>query len=274
MATKTNRKATAWKEDIQIMTIMFLVLKSSRQILEHQSSQKTMLIRLKCLLRLRCQPAVPYHMIAALLLETQPSVVEDFAPEEASLENSRREWLEKYLEEIYDGSEKWESEAWKSARSCDETVVRDVLKVTGLDVQESEFAVMEEDELLLQIKWRKEGDLKHRRLLVDSNAMLEDTRLKISVDTDLLSPQLTHDTMFTKAHLEDERWTGIGNGGTLTAAYATISEKNKELQLTIRQVLVLEAPCDKMIARSTLMMKRVMRPQGTHACVSKVTLIV
>ncbi|KAK6584125.1 hypothetical protein PZA11_003855 [Diplocarpon coronariae] len=131
MATKTNRKATAWKEDIQIMT---------------------------CLLRLRCQPAVPYHMIAALLLETQPSVVEDFAPEEASLENSRREWLEKYLEEIYDGSEKWESEAWKSARSCDETVVRDVLKVTGLDVQESEFAVMEEDELLLQIKWRKEGD--------------------------------------------------------------------------------------------------------------------
>ncbi|PBP19029.1 hypothetical protein BUE80_DR010087 [Diplocarpon rosae] len=131
MAKKTKRRAYAWKKDIQVMT---------------------------CLLRLRCQPPVPYHLIAALLLRTSPSVPKRVVPKEAGLERSSREWLEKYLQEVYDGSEKWESEAWKVARNWNATGVREMLKSAGLDIQGRRFVVMREDELVLQIKWRREGD--------------------------------------------------------------------------------------------------------------------
>lgn len=137
---KVHRNPNAWKKDIQVLT---------------------------CLLRLRCQPPVPYSIIANLLLKTKPSLMvklsEKVAPSEVTVENGMADWMEKYLEEVYDNLEKWESEPWKLARGWNEDVVREMMRVAGLDVTGGGYEVMDEGELALQIKWKKNGDCKLKR---------------------------------------------------------------------------------------------------------------
>ena len=76
--------------------------------------------------------------------------------------NGATGWMEKYLEEIYDKSEMWESEPWALARGWNEDVVREMLRVAGLDMTEGGFEVMDEAELALQIKWKRGGDCKSK----------------------------------------------------------------------------------------------------------------
>ncbi|KAJ5041096.1 uncharacterized protein L3040_005650 [Drepanopeziza brunnea f. sp. 'multigermtubi'] len=130
-----SASANAWKKDIELVT---------------------------CLFRLRCQPPIPYPIIAGLLLKTLPSVIGRIAETERSEdknpERGMKEWLEMYLEQVYDGSENLQSEGWKSARSWDEAVVKELLILSGLNLNGNEYQVMGEKELALQIKWKSEGD--------------------------------------------------------------------------------------------------------------------
>tara|TARA_R110002060_G_scaffold51441_2_gene62419 strand:- start:790 stop:1089 length:300 start_codon:yes stop_codon:yes gene_type:complete len=83
------------------------------------------------------------------------------APKDVTSENGLQEWLEMYLQDIYEKGEEWESEAWKLAREWSEDAVRDMVRRAGLAVGgKDEFVVMDEEELELQIRWRREGDCK------------------------------------------------------------------------------------------------------------------
>ncbi|KAI9048603.1 hypothetical protein LZ554_007435 [Drepanopeziza brunnea f. sp. 'monogermtubi'] len=130
-----SASANTWKKDIELVTSLF---------------------------RLRCQPPIPYPIIAGLLLKTLPSVIARLAETEKSEDKNQergvKEWLEMYLEQVYDGSENLQSEGWKSARSWDEAVVKELLMLSGLDKNGNEYQVMGEEELALQIKWKSEGD--------------------------------------------------------------------------------------------------------------------
>ncbi len=132
---KVHRNPNAWKKDIQVLT---------------------------CLFRLRCQPPIPYRIIANLLLKTKPILMvelsEKIAPSEVTVEKGMADWMEKYLEEVYDNLEKWESEPWKLARVWNEDVVKEMLRVAGLDMTGGGFEVMDEAELTLQVKWKRGGD--------------------------------------------------------------------------------------------------------------------
>lgn len=85
---------------------------------------------------------------------------EKLAPSEMTVDKGMADWMEKYLEEVYDNLEKWESEPWKLARGWNEDAVREMFRVTGLDVTGGGFEVMDEAELALQIKWKRDGDCK------------------------------------------------------------------------------------------------------------------
>ncbi|KAG4425210.1 hypothetical protein IFR04_001577 [Cadophora malorum] len=64
-----------------------------------------------------------------------------------------------YLQDIYEKGEEWEIEAWRLAREWSEDAVRDMVRRAGLAVGgKDEFVVMDEEELGLQIRWRREGD--------------------------------------------------------------------------------------------------------------------
>ncbi|PVH85317.1 hypothetical protein DL98DRAFT_511781 [Cadophora sp. DSE1049] len=138
---KVHRSPNAWKKDIQVLT---------------------------CLLRLRCQPPIPYSLISSLLLQTRPSLMVRLstrvAPKDVTPGKGLQEWLEMYLQDIYEKGEEWESEAWKLAREWNEDAVRDMVRSAGLGVRdevagwEDGFVVMGEEELELQIRWRKKGD--------------------------------------------------------------------------------------------------------------------
>ncbi|KAK0108316.1 hypothetical protein ONS95_003132 [Cadophora gregata] len=91
-------------------------------------------------------------------------------PREATPEKGLQKWLEKYLQDIYEKGEEWGSEAWRLAREWDEDAVRDIVRNAGLGVdasiigrdrggeEDDDFVVMGEEELELQIRWRKEDD--------------------------------------------------------------------------------------------------------------------
>ncbi|KAH7350833.1 hypothetical protein BKA65DRAFT_593712 [Rhexocercosporidium sp. MPI-PUGE-AT-0058] len=145
---KVQRSPNAWKKDMQVLT---------------------------CLLRLRCQPPVPYPLIASLLLRTRPSLMvrlsakvgPKVAPKDGvKWGKNMQTWLEMYLKDIYEKGEVWGSEAWKVAREWDGHGVRELVESMGMlgmsgtgDVGgENGFMVIEEEELEVQIKWRKEGD--------------------------------------------------------------------------------------------------------------------
>lgn len=110
-----------------------------------------------CLLRLRCQPPVPYPMIARILQEVHPAATVSYTPESApwvtSPDPNKR--LEAHLEQVYDNLEKRQSETWKAARGFDEAALKVLLRNTELDAK---FGIMGIKELTLQIKWKKDGD--------------------------------------------------------------------------------------------------------------------
>ncbi|KAH7419943.1 hypothetical protein BKA64DRAFT_699946 [Cadophora sp. MPI-SDFR-AT-0126] len=175
---KVHRSPNAWKKDIQVLT---------------------------CLLRLRCQPPVPYSVISSLLLQTRPSLMVGLsakvAPEVVTPEKGLQEWLENYLQNIYEKGEEWESEAWKLAREWNGDAVRDMVSSAGLGIgdggQEDEFMVMGEEELDLQIRWRKEGDWR-----AGSIPLGRPTRL--DVDEQLLIPISSPIPYFAASELESD----------------------------------------------------------------------
>lgn len=75
-------------------------------------------------------------------------------------------WLTQNLEEKFDYAERWGSKTRKTAKEMDSGVVREVLRVTdlfrkggkGMDEGEGYEVVDDDDEVELQIKWRRAGD--------------------------------------------------------------------------------------------------------------------
>lgn len=113
---KPHRARNAWKKDI---------------------------LRLACLLRLRCAPPVPYSAIADLLIRTKPSVIghliRHHGPEElvipaqsAELKAGSREWLIGHLEEIYANAVRDASVHWERVRDLSEEEVRSKTAELGL----------------------------------------------------------------------------------------------------------------------------------------------
>ncbi|KAL5321883.1 hypothetical protein ACEPPN_009846 [Leptodophora sp. 'Broadleaf-Isolate-01'] len=169
---KVHRNPNAWKKDIQVLT---------------------------CILRLRSQPPVPYSLIASLLLQTRPSLMvrlsEKVAPRNATTEEEDMQtWLEMYLKDVYEKGEVWGSEAWKMAREWDEDSVREMVRSAGLELggsggeeegKEGGSVVMDEEELELQIKWKKEGDWRAGSTPLGRPERLDDEHLRGSVTSPL-----------------------------------------------------------------------------------------
>jgi hypothetical protein len=132
---KVHKNNNAWKRDILLLT---------------------------CILRLRVQPSVPYPEIVDLFLRTQPTRMVRLAKvvlkEAAStlVGEEMKGWLVGYLEEDFKGAEHGEFGTWKKAREMDESVVGEMLRVAGLDSQG--YVLAAQEEMNLQIRWRKEGD--------------------------------------------------------------------------------------------------------------------
>jgi hypothetical protein len=116
-----------------------------------------------CVLRLRCQPAVPYVRIADTLLELLPCQVDRLAKRLGHfdtpwflLEGGVKQWLIEYLRLSFEYAEHWNSELWTMTQDWSMDMVGNVLKITELDRQG--YSVMEDSEVRLQIKWRMERD--------------------------------------------------------------------------------------------------------------------
>jgi hypothetical protein len=121
-----------------------------------------------CVLRLRCQPPIPYSAIASYLLDafTVPilrragfnvSSVRDI-PKGFDIEKQTAGWMEKNLPEIFAEEEKKKSRAWRRAKKWDGELVRVLLKISELD--EVGYEVVGREEMEVQIEWRKTGDWK------------------------------------------------------------------------------------------------------------------
>jgi hypothetical protein len=121
------------------------------------------ILLLACILRLRVQPSVPFPEIADLFLRTQPDrmlrLVKHAAPKEIQtiiIENGLKDWLVEHLEEDFTVAEIRDFGTWRKAREMEESVVGEMLRVSGLDFMG--YVLTTEKEMQLQIRWRKEGD--------------------------------------------------------------------------------------------------------------------
>jgi hypothetical protein len=119
-----------------------------------------------CILRLRCEPAIPYPQIASYLIDafTVPilrrsghniAAARDI-PEGFDIKTATQEWMDKNLPEIFERAENGETEVWKMAREWDGGVVNEMLRISGLDVEGYKLA--SKGEMDIQIRWRKAGD--------------------------------------------------------------------------------------------------------------------
>jgi hypothetical protein len=156
-AHKVHRSKDAWKKDILLLT---------------------------CILRLRVQPLLPYLEIADLFLQKIAAhiahLVKKTAPQElwpTLVEKGTKEWLVGYLEDGFKAAEFWESQTWLKAREIDEMVVKEMLRVTGLD--ERGYVLAAEEETRLQIRWRKEGDWKAGSVPERTPTMMRGVKLSI-----------------------------------------------------------------------------------------------
>lgn len=159
----------------------------------HNAHKRDILL-LTSLLRLRTTPTVPYSSIAEILLRTLPSPIsklakqsgakpahtvsssaataripdrnitngeEDIAVTRLEMEkilenpNNRKIWLANQLEDMFNHGETWKSTEWKMACQWDSNLVGEMLKILGLS---HEYGVVSNEEMVVQIKWRKEGD--------------------------------------------------------------------------------------------------------------------
>lgn len=127
-------------------------------------SWKRDIILLTCILRLHCQPSIPYEEIANFLLTTWPRDMQRFAelcilyhPEELSnYFGSMGAWMTGYLSQSFETAEENRSELWNLARGWDKDIVRTILGIVGLSSKG--YGMVDEHEMNLQINWRKEGD--------------------------------------------------------------------------------------------------------------------
>jgi hypothetical protein len=118
---------------------------------------------LACILRLRCQPPVPYEDIADVLLTLLPAptrkLAERLAPHDIQvsfLEHGIRTWLTDYLQNVFENAELLESKPWMVALAWSRELVGAILSVTKSNLKG--HSVIEDDEMGLQIRWRKEND--------------------------------------------------------------------------------------------------------------------
>lgn len=117
-----------------------------------------------CVLRLRYQPVVPYEAIADVILDLLPNVADRLAKRIGASggfgipKGRMKLWLAEYLQQSFEGAEHWSNELWNAAQDLGMDMVGEVLRVTKL--HKKGYMVMDDVEVRLQIKWRKEGNWK------------------------------------------------------------------------------------------------------------------
>lgn len=118
-----------------------------------------------CVLRLRCQPAVPYNEIADIVLRLWPCpadrLVQKVGPVDrwvTPLGSGMRPWLAEYLQLSFEHAEQFNTGLWAETQDWAMDMVREVLRITKLG--QKGYIVMEDAEVGLQIKWRREGNWK------------------------------------------------------------------------------------------------------------------
>jgi hypothetical protein len=117
-----------------------------------------------CVLRLRCQPVVPYETIADVILDLLPGVPERLAGRVGAWagfgppKGRMKLWLAEYLQQSFEYAEHWNTELWSATQDWAMDIVGEVLRVSQL--YEKGFTVADDAEVRLQIKWRKEGNWK------------------------------------------------------------------------------------------------------------------
>lgn len=118
-----------------------------------------------CVLRLRFQPTVPYTAIADVILELFSYLVDELGKRVGPINGLEPEqgrmkpWLVEYLQQAFEYTEHWETEPWVVVtQGWSMDMAMQVLKLTQLD--RKGFSVVEDDEMRLQIKWRREGSWK------------------------------------------------------------------------------------------------------------------
>ncbi|CZR59876.1 uncharacterized protein PAC_09770 [Phialocephala subalpina] len=128
-------------------------------------SWKRNTLLLNCILRIRIQPPVPYHLITSLLLLHLPQICNKLATKQAPRdlrstitqdEAKLKKWLEEYLEERYKLAEDWGSAPWVQARDFEGGVVREIFEVLALDSMG--FVIRGDQEAKLQIAWGEKGN--------------------------------------------------------------------------------------------------------------------
>lgn len=77
-------------------------------------------------------------------------------PSTANVDKEIEQWLACYLKENYEVAEKTASEIWTTVRDIPRKMVEGLLKATGLKAE-----VMQMEEMLLQVKWKREGDWRY-----------------------------------------------------------------------------------------------------------------
>ncbi|KAG4428665.1 hypothetical protein IFR05_015853 [Cadophora sp. M221] len=122
-------------------------------------------------------------------------------------EEDMQMWLEMYLRDVYEKGEVWGSEAWKMAREWNGDGVSVVVGSAGLVMggaragaggeevggeEEGGFVVMDEEELELQIRWKKEGDWRAGSIPLGRPERLEEEGLRTPVTSSL--PDLKDDS--------------------------------------------------------------------------------
>jgi hypothetical protein len=162
----------------------------TKRIHRNDASWKKDIDLLICILRLRCQPLIPYPLIASYLLSafTIPilrragfhiSAIRNI-PQGFDVVKETAGWMETHLPEIFEGEERVEGKIWKRAKGWDEGSVEEMLRISELD--EEGYRVVGREEMELQIEWRRRGDWRagsvpwepeelRKKSLVDSGAL-------------------------------------------------------------------------------------------------------
>src|SRR3979411_1311611 len=114
-----------------------------------------------CVLRLRCQPCCPLRSYSRCHSILSPDVVDRLAKRVGvhgglgSLKSGMRQWFTEYLQQSFEYAEHWSTELWIATQGWSTDVVGEGLRITELN--RLGYGVMDDAEVRLQIKWRKEG---------------------------------------------------------------------------------------------------------------------
>jgi len=136
--------------------------------IHHRTLWERDVILLTSILRLHCQPPPSYKLIAELLIKTWSDIIWKLAKDVVSIdtqaeilasEAGTKNWLTEYLQQRYELAEEWGSELWITARDKDRSMAEEILRVTGLN--EMGYEVIDEEEMQLQMKWKKEDDWRY-----------------------------------------------------------------------------------------------------------------